>query len=89
MNDKLGKLDVKLDKIEEHLSNIDITLVKQHEQLAHHIYRTSLAEQNLDILRQEIKPVQKHVEVVNTTLKVLGAVASVVTFVAGILKLFF
>jgi archaellum component FlaC len=88
MQEKLQKVDEKLERIEERLTSIDVTLAKQHEQLAHHIYRTEIAETNLDILKQELKPVQKHVEVVNTTLKVIGAVASVVTFFVGLYQIF-
>lgn len=88
MKDKLDKVDEKLDRIEERLDSIDVTLAKQHEQLAHHIYRTSIAEENLTILKNELKPVQKHVESVNTFLKIMGAISSVVAFAFGVIKLF-
>jgi uncharacterized coiled-coil protein SlyX len=89
MQDKLDKVDEKLERIEERLTSIDVTLAKQHEQLAHHIFRTDLAEKHLEILEQEFKPVKKHVIAVDTALKVIGAVASVTAFFAGIAKLFF
>lgn len=88
MKDKLDKVDEKLDRIEDRLNSIDITLAKQHEQLAHHIYRTELAEESLDILKSELKPVQSHVESVNTFLKVMGAISSVAAFAFGLVKLF-
>jgi archaellum component FlaC len=89
MQDKLTKVDEKLEKIEERLTSIDITLAKQHEQLAHHIFRTDLAEKHLELLEQEIKPVKNHVEMVNITLKVIGAVCSVIAFFAGFIHLLF
>jgi archaellum component FlaC len=76
MKEELKKFDAKLDKIEEHLSKIDVTLAKQHEQLAHHIYRTQLAENNIELLREEVKPVKKHVALVDSIMKITGAVAT-------------
>jgi archaellum component FlaC len=88
MKDKLDKIENKIDKIEEHLGKIDVTLGKQHEQLAHHIYRTNLAETNISMLREEIKPVKKHVALVDAGLKILGAVSAVTAFALGVYEAF-
>jgi len=86
VKEQLDKIEEKLDKVEDKLSSIDITLVKQAKDLEHHIYRTDLAEQNLEILRAEMQPVKKHVALMDATLKIIGAIASVVTFIAALYK---
>lgn len=87
MEEKLDKIEEKVDRIESKISNIDITLAKQAKDLEHHIYRTDLAEENLDILRKEIEPVKKHVAIMDASLKVIGAIASIATFIVGAIKL--
>jgi archaellum component FlaC len=87
MQEQLDKIEEKLDKVEEKLSSIDVTLAKQAKDLEHHIYRTDLAENNIELLRNEMQPVKKHVALMDASLKVIGAIASVVTFILGISKL--
>lgn len=87
MKDQLEKIEEKLDKVDEKLSSIDVTLAKQAKDLEHHIYRTTLAEENLDLIRQEMVPVKKHVAIMDATLKVIGAIASIATFIMGALRL--
>jgi archaellum component FlaC len=87
MQEQLDKIEEKVDRIEEKISNIDITLAKQSKDLEHHIYRTDLAESNIEMLRSEIQPVKKHVALMDASLKVIGAIASIATFVLGIIRL--
>lgn len=87
MQEQLDKIEEKVDRIESKLSSIDVTLAKQAKDLEHHIYRTDLAEQNLEMLRTEIEPVKKHVALMDASLKVIGAIASIATFVIGVIKL--
>jgi archaellum component FlaC len=87
MQEQLDKIEEKVDRIEEKISSIDITLAKQSKDLEHHIYRTDLAESNIEMLRSEIQPVKKHVALMDASLKVIGAIASIATFVLGIIRL--
>lgn len=88
MQDQLDKIEEKVDRIESKISNIDVTLAKQAKDLEHHIYRTDLAEENLEILRGEMEPVKKHVALMDASLKVIGAISSLAAFVLGVIKLF-
>lgn len=63
-----SRLEHKIDVIAEKIGSIDVTLAKQHVSLAEHIKRTA-------ILEKEIKPIQKHVAMVNGALKLIGIVA--------------
>lgn len=87
MQDKLNKIDEKLERIEDKISNIDVTLTKQAKDLEHHIYRTDLAEENIELLRSELDPIKKHINFVDASLKVIGLIASGMTFILGIYKL--
>jgi chromosome segregation ATPase len=90
MTDKklLEKLDEKLDKVEERLNNIDITLAKNTQSLDEHIRRTELAEEAIVIIKDELKPIQKHVTQVHTILQAIGFISILVSIVAGIVKIF-
>lgn len=89
MKEHLEKIEAKVDIIEEKISNIDITLAKQAKDLEHHIYRTELAEENINLIRQEMQPVKKHVALMDAGLKIMGALSSVAMFILGVVKLFF
>ena len=89
MKEQLTKIEEKLDKVDEKLSSIDVTLARQAKDLEHHIYRTSLAEENIDLIRQEMVPVKKHIALMDASLKIIGALASAVMFIFGIFKMFF
>ena len=89
MKEQLTKIEEKLDKVDEKLSSIDVTLAKQAKDLEHHIYRTELAEQNLDLIRQEMVPVKKHIALMDASLKVIGVLSSAAMFIFGVIKMFF
>jgi|ERR1035437_4439721 chromosome condensin MukBEF ATPase and DNA-binding subunit MukB len=52
------KLTEKMDKISTDLGDIKITLVKQEENIAHHIYRTALAESRIEKLEDDLDPIK-------------------------------
>lgn len=87
MQEQLDKIEEKLDKVESKLSDIDVTLAKQAKDLEHHIYRTDLAETNIELLRAEMQPVKKHVALMDASLKVIGAIASIATFIVGVIRI--
>ncbi len=89
MLEQLDKIEEKVDRIESKISNIDVTLAKQAKDLEHHIYRTELAEENLDLIRKEMIPVKKHVALADATFKIIGAISSTIMFVFGLYKTFF
>ena len=74
-NNSWNRLEGKIDRLDMRLDAIDITLVKQNEQLAYHIKRTNLLE-------TQVQPVVDHVTFVKVLVKALGVLALVV----GILK---
>ena len=89
MKTQLDKIEAKIDDVEEKLSSIDVTLAKQAKDLEHHIYRTELAEANIEFLRAEMQPVKRHVALMDAGLKIIGALSSIAMFVMGVAKMFF
>lgn len=83
----LINIDSKVDKLDMRLDNVDVTLGKQQVELSDHIRRTEIAEQNITLIRSEIKPIQKHVDMIHGALKLLGLVTSIVGLIAGVIKI--
>lgn len=65
MDKQLNRIEEKLDKVADRLTSIDVTLGRQEEQLAYHIKRT-------DMLEEQLAPVKTHVAMVNGALKLVG-----------------
>lgn len=64
----LHRIEDKLDRIQEKIGSIDVTLSAQHVSLVEHIRRTV-------ILEEKIIPLEKHTVMVHGALKLIGFVA--------------
>lgn len=81
MDDERGqRIEAKLDKIEEHVSTIKVTLASQHISLVEHIRRTELLE-------KDIEPLKKHVIMAAGAFKLLGAIAVMAATIEGVVAL--
>ena len=88
IKDKLVSIEAKVDEQGKVLVSVDKTLALQAQQLETHIKRTELAEANLELLRKEFKPIQRHVEFLNGASKLLtllGVVSGIVYSVWAII----
>jgi len=63
----LDKIEEKIDKIADKVGEINTTLAEQHTTLKEHIRRT-------EILEEEMRPIKKHVVIVNAMMKFLGLI---------------
>lgn len=88
LEDKVDVIQEDVAQINKTLSDIAVTLAKQEVNLEHHIRRTDLSEENIELLRAEIKPLSRHVVAVETVLKVIGALATGAGLVIGAAKLY-
>lgn len=82
LEEKIDKVDEKVDKLNEKLASIDKTLAINTESLIEHMRRTNLIE-------AELKPVSKHVTLMESAFKVAGVIGSILVFFAGIIKILF
>lgn len=77
----------KLDEMGKHLNSIDVTLAKQEVNLDNHIRRTDLAEESISLIRDEIKPIKKHIHMMEGALKLIGVLSLVVGLLYGVVRL--
>ncbi len=74
----LKRIEDKIDRIDDKISNIDSTLAAQHVSLKDHMRRT-------DLLEQTIRPIEKHVYMVNGVLKAIGILAMLAAIIETVL----
>jgi chromosome segregation ATPase len=86
MNSKLDKIDAKLDKIDERLGSIDVTLAKQEVNLKEHMRRTHLNEVSIAKIKDDIVPINKHINMLEGVLKFFGVISLLVGIVAAVVK---
>lgn len=79
MSDKIDKVLEKLDKIDERVDRIDVTMAKQEVVLEEHVRRTNILQDRVEKheakIEEDLKPIKKHVVMVNAIVKILVAVA--------------
>ena len=82
MDDKrLDRIENKVDSISNKLGATNEILAAQHESLKQHMRRS-------DLLEESIRPLQKHVSMMDAGFKLLGIAATMAAIVELILKLF-
>jgi len=81
-DDRLHRIENKIDKVVEHIASIDVTLGEQHVSLKDHIRRT-------EILEEQIKPISRHVDMVVGVGKFLSWFAGAVGFAAAVAELIY
>ncbi len=74
-DDRLSRIEAKVDSVVDRLGNIDKTLAAQHVSLKQHMRRS-------DALEAQVKPMQEHVMAVNGAVKALTWVGSIITLLA-------
>lgn len=88
MEEQFKRLEDKLDKVSDRLSDIDKNVAVYNQQLILHIEGTIQNREQLDLFRKKMEadlaPVKKHIAMLEGILKFLG----IVSLVAGIVKVF-
>ena len=77
-----------IEEIKKDIGEIKTSQKVMERDIAHHIKRTDIAEENLKLLRGDLRPVEDHVAMMNGALKFLGIVSVLVAIVSGIFKIF-
>lgn len=70
----------------EEIQSMKIVNVKQEQNLREHMRRSNALEESLDVLKKELKPLQKHVQMVDFFFKALGGIAVLATIAEFILS---
>lgn len=74
-------------KTQEDISEIKITLAAHKESLDYHIRRTDLLEEQIELMRGELEPVQDHVKGIKFLAKVIGVVSLLVGILVGLFEI--
>lgn len=77
-DERLKRIEDKVDKIVDQIGYVNVTLAKQHISLELHIKRTNLLEAKLD-------PIEKHVTMIQGITKFVAQVAAVAAALAAII----
>jgi hypothetical protein len=83
----LEKLLDKQEKLSEKQEDMNIILAENTVILKEHERRSLANEEAVILIREEIKPIQKHVDSVHTGLKLMGAVSIIISILAGVVKI--
>lgn len=79
-DDRLERIEDKLDAVAERINKIDITLAGQHVSLVDHIRRTALLE-------KAIVPIKKHVDAMQGAAKLIMIASAIVATIEVIIRL--
>lgn len=74
-DDDMNRIDNKIDKLQDSISSIDVTLASQHEILKDHTRRSLANEEAVSILTEKLQPVITHVAIMQLLGKVLLGIA--------------
>ncbi len=77
---RIERIEAKVDDISEKLCETNVILGAQHESLKLHMKRS-------DLLEEAMKPLQRHVAMVDGALRLLGILATIVAIV-GVIRMF-
>lgn len=80
-------IHLKLDKIQEDISEIKVLDAIQNEQLKAHMRRSDLLEERVEQVNNELKPVLEHVTMLRGIVKVLGGVGFLLGILEGLRRL--
>lgn len=74
---RIERIEVKIDDISEKLADTNVILAQQHESLKLHMKRS-------DMLERAMKPLQRHVSMVDGVLRFIGVLAAIAAIVEAV-----
>ncbi len=86
LKNQLTVIENKIDKMDSRVDNVDVTLAKQSVELENHIYRTQLSEKNIEMLREQVKPIQQKHDMIAGGFKLAGIVSAGCGLIIGAFK---
>lgn len=77
----------RMHSIAEDITDIKVTLAKQETSLSEHMRRSLANEESLELMKENIKPLETHVQIMNFILKAMGGLSILVSIAVGLKKL--
>ena len=88
MEEIVKEIAQKLDKIDERIDRVDVTLVKQEVNLKEHMRRTELLESQHENLKDALVPVNAHIHQIKGAGKLIGILSAAVAVAGSVAKFF-
>lgn len=87
LDSQVEKLLEMQEDLKHEIKDINVTLIKQSMILEEHTRRSLANEEAVELLRDHMAPIEKHILLVNTLTKAALAIGGVVGFLASVAKI--
>lgn len=87
LKEAVDKIEVKIDKLDGKLDSMQTVHATNSESLVRHIVRTDYLQEEVQILKDQVMPIAKHVAYATGVIKFFGIVAAICSAVAVILEI--
>ena len=87
IDNKLDRVEAKVDKLDARLDDVIIVLTRQEENLKEHMRRSELNEEAVDILKNEVHHIATYKIKVDFLFKVLATIGGVIAVAASIIEI--
>ena len=88
MDGRIDQLDDRLDRIESKLDKLSDIQGQIQVDVAEHIRRTAIAEDNIEKLSEALQPVRKHVTIVETVVVAFAWIVGIIGAIATVYSAF-
>lgn len=82
------RLELKVDKMAEDITEIKVTMAENTESLKTHMYRTDLNERAINLMQETFTPIIAHVNFVHNLAKTIVFITKVLSGLAAIASIF-
>ncbi len=86
-DNRLERIEQKIDVVATKTNDVVIILTKQHEVLKDHTRRSIAAEENIALLRADVKPLQKRMAQAEGAFKLIVMLAVVASIAEGVMSI--
>lgn len=80
LNSIIERIEAKLDKMQDDVSEMKIDISRNTSDVAHHIKRSDLTDEQVKLLQKRIERVEATDNRINWTIKVIIGLAGIATF---------
>jgi len=80
LNEIMERFESKLDKVQEDMTEVKITMAQNTSDIAHHIKRSDMTDEQVKLLQDRVVRVETSDNRINWTIRVIIGIAAVATF---------
>lgn len=80
LNEIIARIESKLDKVQEDMTEVKVTLAQNTSDIAYHIKRSDMTDEQVKLLQDRVVKVETSDNRINWTIRVVIGIAAVATF---------